>query len=111
MVEEMVRELGHSVWKSATSISAAREALNRQLPDVAILDVNVKGELSFEIAHLLKQRGIPVVFLTGYDSHHFDGTEWEYTVRVQKPASIEELGRALAFATGRGSQIGNARAL
>ena len=46
---------------------AEQEAL-----DGAILDVNLNGERCFPIAHALRQRGVPFVFLTGYDDagHH-----------------------------------------
>ena len=80
MLEEMVRELGYAVWKTASSLKAAREALSVQVPDVALLDANVNGELTFEIAHLFKQRGVPIVFVTGYDTQLFEETDWKYAV-------------------------------
>ncbi|WP_294391111.1 response regulator [uncultured Sphingomonas sp.] len=35
--------------------------------DGALLDVNLEGDHSFPIADLLTQRGVPYMFLTGYD--------------------------------------------
>ena len=34
--------------------------------DVAILDVNLNGEMVFPVADLLIERGVPIVFTTGY---------------------------------------------
>ena len=35
--------------------------------DGAVLDINLRGEKSFPIADVLRERGIPFVFSTGYD--------------------------------------------
>lgn len=36
--------------------------------DVAVLDVNLRGEAVFPLADMLAERGVPMVFATGYDS-------------------------------------------
>lgn len=40
--------------------------------DVAILDVNIHGDLSFDLAALLQQRSIPFFFCSGYSKDAFD---------------------------------------
>jgi hypothetical protein len=35
--------------------------------DMAVLDVNLKGQMSYPIADMLIARGVPFVFSTGYD--------------------------------------------
>ncbi len=40
--------------------------------DVAILDVNIHGDLSFDLAALLLQRNIPFFFCSGYSKEAFD---------------------------------------
>lgn len=40
--------------------------------DVAILDVNIHGDLSFDLADLLLQRGIPFFFCSGRSRDTFD---------------------------------------
>ena len=37
-------------------------------PDAAILDVNLGGEMVFPLAEALRDRGVPFMFATGYDS-------------------------------------------
>jgi FixJ family two-component response regulator len=34
---------------------------------VAVLDVNLNGEMSYPVADALTARGVPFVFVTGYD--------------------------------------------
>lgn len=35
--------------------------------DAVLLDINLRGELAFDVADALKRRGIPFLFVTGYD--------------------------------------------
>jgi CheY-like chemotaxis protein len=36
--------------------------------DTAVLDINLRGELVFDIADALERRGVPFVFVTGYEN-------------------------------------------
>jgi CheY-like chemotaxis protein len=67
-------------------ITAAKE----ELPDVAVLDVNVGGQLSYELADFLHERQIPIVFLTGYDSPAIGG-KWRQHPMCRKPCDPREL--------------------
>lgn len=63
---DMVADLGHVVVKMANRVEIALEfAIDGQL-DLAILDMNVRGSLSFPIATLLRGRDIPFIFASGY---------------------------------------------
>ncbi|WP_271206115.1 HWE histidine kinase domain-containing protein [Methylopila capsulata] len=50
----------------AASVLDARRSLSLMAFDAAILDVNLFGETSFELADHLKQLGMPFIFATGY---------------------------------------------
>ena len=68
MVEDMLVDLGWTVVGPASSLE---EALRRAAEggfDVALLDVNLNGERSDPVAELLRARGLPLVFATGYGS-------------------------------------------
>lgn len=52
--------------------------------DAAVLDVNVEGELSFAIADELAARGVPYVFVTGYDDWSLP-EGYRDTPRLAKP--------------------------
>lgn len=46
---------------------AEAEALARSRPlDVALLDINLRGELSYSVVDILRDRNVSVVFTTGY---------------------------------------------
>ncbi len=61
----------------------------------AILDINVAGTNSFPVADILRQRGIPFAFASGYGAEGFlDGYRDEPALR--KPYAQEDLERTIA---------------
>lgn len=66
MLEEMLEDLGCEVVASVSSIIRAQEAIRSFDVEVALLDVNLSGETSFEFARELGRRDTPFIFSTGY---------------------------------------------
>ena len=66
-IEMTLEEAGyHRVSVHSDSQSALEKIANTQ-PTAALLDFNLgKGKTSLDVAKLLKDRGVPFVFLTGY---------------------------------------------
>jgi DNA-binding response OmpR family regulator len=56
----------------------------------ALLDVNLAGEHCFPIAHTLAARGVPFVFLTGYDERLLP-RRYRDVPRLLKPFDFNEL--------------------
>lgn len=70
IAEELCRTLndqGALVVGPAVDAPEARNLMDRQLLDCAVLDVNLHGEHVFALAHELRARSVPVIFATGYD--------------------------------------------
>jgi len=63
--------------------------------DGAVLDVNLGDSFSFSIAAKLRERGIPFIFLTGYDDRKIVPVEFQSAPRLSKPCSIAELAAAM----------------
>lgn len=88
-------ELGWEVLGPASTADEALGLLSRERrPDAAILDINLAGKLVFPLADLLRARGIPFVFCTGYESAGADDRYRDAPV-VRKPVSFEILGQEL----------------
>ena len=65
--EEILREAGATVVGPAHNIAAAIALLGGQdRIDAAVLDININGCPSTQVADELKQRGVPFVYATGY---------------------------------------------
>lgn len=62
----------------------------------ALLDVNLASEPCFPIAAILKARGVPFMFLTGYDDLRILPAEYYSAPRLAKPFDEEELVRLVA---------------
>lgn len=67
LVEDLLIELGCEVVGPASSAREAVAKAAQESFDLALLDVNLgDGETSFATAEILRQRGIPFAFVTGY---------------------------------------------
>ena len=66
-LEGVFDDLGWEIVGPATRKAEAMILAESETFDAALLDVNLDGEMSWDVAALLKERGIPFVFSTGYD--------------------------------------------
>jgi len=89
MAEDMIEAMGHRVVRIAASLSDARDACAGTF-DVALLDVNLNGDSSMELAALLTQRGCPFAFTTGYGAGGID-PEHRHVPILTKPYALAEL--------------------
>jgi len=67
-LEARLKGFGYAVFAAVDSVTAAMNALDGDQPDAALLDANLHGESSVPVAAELHRRGVPTVFITGYDS-------------------------------------------
>jgi len=97
LVEDMLLDLGCEVVAIATHIDEAVALAGSAAIDFALLDVNLNGKPSFEVADALTRRGIPYVFATGYGAK---GLSPPHTgaPTLQKPFQQEDLQQAMRHA-------------
>ncbi len=94
-LEDMLQELGHEVVAVATRIPQALTFASSSDIDLAILDLNLSGALSFPVADVLRNRAVPFLFATGYGFHGLtENYRSEYV--LAKPYVIRELEKAIA---------------
>jgi DNA-binding NtrC family response regulator len=63
--------------------------------DAALLDINLRNEMVFPLARLLRSRNVPFVFTTGYDKTSVV-PEFQDVQVWEKPMDMPRLARALA---------------
>jgi CheY-like chemotaxis protein len=102
LVEDMLEDLGHELVRVANRLEEAVTAAGTETIDLAILDLNLGGVLTYPAADVLAERGIPFIFATGYGS---GGLKAAYSARptLQKPFDTESLGQAIRQVLGQGS--------
>src|ERR1700676_2381306 len=94
LIEDMLTDMGHEGGAVAARMGDALEAARTDLFDIAIIDVNLDGQSSYPIADLLKARGIPFVFATGYGGKGLDA-KYAATPTLAKPFTQSDLKVAL----------------
>lgn len=97
MIEEMLEELGCEVLASVAQLATALEIARTAQVDLAILDVNLAGERIFPVAEILRERGIPFLFSTGYGASGLPSEFAQYPV-LRKPFSQNDLQQKVALA-------------
>ena len=93
--------------KWARSHHGCRKLLSSQTQgafDLAIVDVNLDGQPSYPIAEILKERGVPFVFATGYGAKGLDPKFVDSPV-LAKPFVMADLQKLLPTLLNRGSLI------
>lgn len=93
-IADQVRELGGEVIGPARNLEAARELMSAQTPDLALLDVNLEGELIFPLAEALRREDTPIILLTGYEDGSLPDA-WSSLPRLLKPVDSRALREAL----------------
>lgn len=99
LTEAMLAELGCHQIRVAGSVARALVLIDEALPDLAVLDVNLRGELVLPVAQRLADAGVPFAFVTGYGrSELLSG--WQRYPIVEKPFDMLDLENALKAALG-----------
>ena len=91
---DLLEELGCSVVGPAPNMAAARELIENEEFDAAIMDIHMRGERVFPLCEALEARRVPFILTSGYADWQIPD-KWEDRPRLQKPYTIEEVRRAL----------------
>lgn len=66
-IQSVLETAGFVVAGPAGSLARAAALLDLRTPDVAIVDINIKGRMSYELIDRLIDRRIPVIVVSGYE--------------------------------------------
>ena len=95
LFEDILEDTGCRIVGPAMNVRQALELARTDAIDVAVLDVNLNGESSFPVATLLADRGVPLVFSSGYGSEGLP-PEWQGWPTLPKPFTSDEVLDTLA---------------
>jgi DNA-binding response OmpR family regulator len=65
-IKSALDEMGMVVAKPAATLAAAKRMVAEQVFDLAVVDINLKGEMSYDLIDRLRDRGVHVVVVSGY---------------------------------------------
>ena len=63
--------------------------------DVAVIDINLHGEMAFSVVEALRAREVPIVLATGYDREILPAADGR-TIHCEKPVEPAAVARAVA---------------
>ena len=106
MIEDFFQDLACHIVGVEMRLEQALEAARQNDIDFALLDINLNGEESFPVADILRDRGVPFVFATGYSAaiipERFNGAGV-----LAKPFDATNLQAMLAHVFDKGGEAAN----
>jgi DNA-binding response OmpR family regulator len=84
MIQDSLTEFGFQVIGPLSTASEALAAARESHFDAAVLDINLGDGLVYTVAEILGVRGVPFVFVTGYDVDSIDPRFSDIPI-LQKP--------------------------
>ncbi len=94
LIEDMLADLGCTVVGPASRIEEAFDLARSSEIDCAVLDVNLGGQPIFPLADVLREKGAPFAFATGYGDAGLRDVD-KGTPVLQKPFRESDLARVL----------------
>jgi CheY-like chemotaxis protein len=90
MIQECLTESGHSVIGPISRAADALQAAKEIDYDAAILDINLGDGMAYPVADIVAARGVPFVFVTGYEADTIDD-RFSHIPILQKPIERQML--------------------
>jgi CheY-like chemotaxis protein len=94
LIEDMLAELGCESVTAAAAVDQALALIETQVFNAAMLDMNLNGNKSHDVADALAARSVPFVFSTGYNALDMRDGYRDRPV-LKKPFPYEELVEVL----------------
>ncbi|MEJ5055758.1 LytR/AlgR family response regulator transcription factor [Sphingobacterium sp. MYb382] len=87
-----------TIIATAQNVSDAVKAIERNLPDLVFLDIQMGEKTGFDVLKLLPSRNFDVIFVTAYDQYGVQAVKSAALDYLLKPIDIEELMNAVTIA-------------
>src|SRR5215207_4970896 len=79
---EMLAELGCTPLGPAPNMATARELVESEKFDAALVDLHIRGERAFALGEMLAAKGVPFIVTSGYADWQMP-VEWASRRRLQ----------------------------
>jgi CheY-like chemotaxis protein len=103
LLQDLFETLGWEMIGPATRLADALQLARHESFDAALLDVNLDGTLSWDVAAVLKERGIPFVFGSGYNVSAVLPDNLTGSPVIGKPYRLSELQQVIERAIAANS--------
>lgn len=86
-----LEEHGFRVLGPAPTVAVALDLLEKAAPDLALLDVNLRGQMVTPVADRLQARGVPFILASAYDDASLPAPVLVGAPHVGKPVNMRRL--------------------
>jgi len=83
-LEQVLEAAGYTIIGPCSNLKSAAEASRGEAINLAVLDINLNGEMVYPLADELSEEGIPFILMTGYDTSSLP-ERFRGAPRVSKP--------------------------
>ncbi|GAA08605.1 HWE histidine kinase domain-containing protein [Acetobacter tropicalis] len=94
-IEHALMEHGVKNVRTVSSVYEGQQALQKDMPDIALLDLNLGDETSVKIANALRDRHVPFLFATGYADGSMIPPEFNNVPVIRKPYAVHTVIREM----------------
>ena len=95
-LEARLQDIGAVVVGPAPSVERALELIHSERRiDAALVDVNLRGKLAYDVIDELTARRIPFVLMSGYEDHVLR-RRYPHARNCEKPYKFADLEKALS---------------
>ena len=84
-----------TITATAQNLSDAVDAIEKYLPHLVFLDIQMGQQTGFDVLKLLPKRNFEVIFVTAYDQHGIQAVKFAALDYLLKPIDVEELTSAV----------------
>ena len=99
LLEQELHAAGWATVGPFSTLKQARTAAETEQFDLALLDINLKGEMVYPLADELAARGIPFIFVSGYLSRDLP-ERFQARPKISKPYNTTTLRREIEKIAG-----------
>lgn len=76
---------------TAQNVADAVNAIEKHLPDLIFLDIQMREQTGFNVLNLLPKRNFEVIFVAAYDQYGIQAVKFAALDYLLKPVDIDEL--------------------
>ena len=96
---DLLGELGYAVIGPAPNLASARQLIESEPIDAALMDIHIRGERVFPMCELLDAKGVPFILTSGYADWQVP-EKWADRPRLLKPYTIGDVQAAFSEMLG-----------
>lgn len=94
-IADQCEAAGYEVIGPALTLNQGLELVAQYTPSLALLDINIRNELVWPLARVLRERSVPTVFISANCRHAEIDNEFTSAACLDKPIDWDQVRRTI----------------